>query len=143
MEILSESKKEKISIVRSKLADGYNYYLTLQILNGNNVFIVSDRYKQTESIYSKKEAIKTAKKALQDQNETKYFDLFENYNLQPPKLAAVVSKYSFDQFNIEQVKKFYNEVVAIGYRFCCDVDLVPFGLRPLNIDLYQLEGWKK
>jgi hypothetical protein len=62
--IQNSERTKKVTITRTKLSDGYNYYLNVFVLNGYNHFIVSDKYKQKESILSKRKAIEVAEQLI-------------------------------------------------------------------------------
>jgi len=61
-EYWNELKTKGVIINRTKLSDGYNYYLTL--INGSNTSFINESYKQIESILSEKKAIQQAKKLI-------------------------------------------------------------------------------
>jgi tetratricopeptide (TPR) repeat protein len=42
----------------------------------------------------------------------------------------------------DMIKKFHDEVYEIGYTFDSGLDAEPYGLRPIGIELNQLEGWE-
>ena len=62
--IQNSERTKKVTITRAKLSDGYNYYLNVFVLNAYNHFIVSDKYKQTETILSKRKAIEVAEQLI-------------------------------------------------------------------------------
>ena len=62
---VSNSTKTKIVIItRTKLSDGYNYYLTLLGKHSSGKMFVNETYKQKNSILSEREALATAKKLV-------------------------------------------------------------------------------
>lgn len=64
-EIYSENREKLAYINRTLLADGYNYYITLLVLNAeHNIYFIDDRHKQRETILSYSNAIKYANKIL-------------------------------------------------------------------------------
>ena len=53
--IQNSERTKKVEITRVKLANGYNYYLTLYVYNFSfNCYLISSNFKQKESINSKK-----------------------------------------------------------------------------------------
>ena len=68
-EYWNKAKTKGVLISRSKLADGFNYYLTYMTLsffklNNKNAYVINDSYKQKESIMSEAKAITQAKKLI-------------------------------------------------------------------------------
>lgn len=64
-EISNKAKTKFVIITRTKLSDGYNYYLMLLTLASNKKFVINESYKQKQSILSEAKAITEAKKLLQ------------------------------------------------------------------------------
>ena len=62
--IQNSEKTKKVTITRTKLSDGYNYYLNVTSLNAYNHTIINGSYKQIESIFSKRKAIEIANSLL-------------------------------------------------------------------------------
>ena len=66
MEIYNDEKTKKITIARTKLSDGYNYYITVYNYNSSfKMFTINSNYIQKKEIFSKRDAIETAKKILE------------------------------------------------------------------------------
>lgn len=63
-EVSNSSKTKFVIITRSKLSDGYNYYLTLLSRQSSGKVFINESYKQKESIMSEKLALETAKKLV-------------------------------------------------------------------------------
>ena len=76
-----------------------------------------------------------------------YKDLFEDYENQPAELSEIVSAYmeKFEEgdYDYEDSKKFLAEVEAIGYTFDYGLDNEPYGLRPIGVELSQIEGYEE
>ena len=75
------------------------------------------------------------------------YDLFEHYELQSIQLKEIVDKYLDILENSEEdsyivLKQFHNDVNQIGYTFDYYLDGMPYGLRPIGIELNQLIGWE-
>lgn len=71
--------------------------------------------------------------------------LFEDYKNQPKELVDIFTKYEeklINGMNYNDITEFHNEVYNIGYTFDSGLDAEPFGLRPINIELNQLEGFE-
>ena len=74
-----------------------------------------------------------------------YYDLFEHYEMQPPKLKEVVDRWDkklTDGLSYDEVSQFLRDVEKVGYTFDYYLDAVPYGLRPIGIELNQLKGWE-
>jgi hypothetical protein len=64
-EIYNDNKTKLVMINRSLLADGYNYYTTLLVLNlQHNIYFIDDNHKQKEEIKSYKAALNYANNIL-------------------------------------------------------------------------------
>lgn len=64
-EIYNEDKTKLAYINRTLYADGYNYYITLLVLNtDHNVYFIDDNHKQGQTILSYKNAIQYANNLL-------------------------------------------------------------------------------
>ena len=63
-EYWNKAKTKGVLISRSKLADGFNYYLTYMTLGAFKTYVINDSYKQKESIMSEAKAIAEAKKLI-------------------------------------------------------------------------------
>jgi len=75
-----------------------------------------------------------------------YKDLFEDYENQPAELSEIVStymeKFEEDDYDYEDSKKFLAEVEGVGYTFDYGLDNEPYGLRPIGVELNQIEGYE-
>lgn len=68
-----------------------------------------------------------------------YYDLFDNYDLQPSELKNIISKYSISEdMTYIQLQALLEEVNNIGYTFDYGLDGVPYGLRPIGVKLENL-----
>jgi hypothetical protein len=74
-------------------------------------------------------------------------DLFEDYEMQEPKLRKIVQKindaYDEDEINTQFLNERLNEAEAIGYTFEIDMDGSAYGLRPQNVDITEIEGFEE
>lgn len=57
-------KNKYATIKREKLADGYNYYISVFIKGFDNFYYLADHIKQDKSIFSLREADQTARNLL-------------------------------------------------------------------------------
>ena len=76
--------------------------------------------------------------------ENLHYDLFEYYELIPKdsELFKLLGKYAELDNDYTILKEFHKEVELIGYTFDYYLDAVPYGLRPIGIELNQLVGWE-
>jgi hypothetical protein len=76
-----------------------------------------------------------------------YVDLFEEYEQQPPQVGAIYDKYEQKiidgDFDYSDSAEFLKEMKAIGYTFEYGLDNEPYGLRPIGVDLNELEGYEE
>ncbi len=85
------------------------------------------------------------KNMLKEEVEQEYYDLFEYHEKQPNELKVIVDKYSqklSDGLTQDELNDFLKEVETIGYTFDYYLDLEPYGLRPIGVELTQLKGWE-
>lgn len=70
-------------------------------------------------------------------------DLFDDYDNLPKELKTIFDKYTDDcLYNpYETVKKILNECETIGFTFDYGLDAIPFGLRPIGVNLNELEDF--
>ena len=75
-----------------------------------------------------------------------YRDLFEDYENQPEELAEIVSTYmeKFEEgdYDYDDSKRFLEEVESVGYTFDYGLDNEPYGLRPIGVELSQIQGYE-
>lgn len=74
-------------------------------------------------------------------------DLFEDYDLQEPKLRKIVKKindaFDEDEVSTQFLQERLNEAEAIGYTFEIDMDGSAYGLRPTEVEITELEGYEE
>lgn len=63
-QVANTNNTKFVFISRTKLSDGYNYYLTLLQRDYLGRFYINESYVQKNSILSEKEALATAKKVV-------------------------------------------------------------------------------
>lgn len=71
-------------------------------------------------------------------------DLFEDYENIPPEIQLILDKYSEDieDGNYEGLAKALKEVEAKGYTFEYYLDGEAYGLRPMGVNLNELQGYE-
>lgn len=69
-------------------------------------------------------------------------DLFETPELIPAEVQAVLKTFNEDADPYIELAKIAQEIEPLGYTFDFYLDAEPFGLRPIDIDLQQLEGYE-
>lgn len=70
-------------------------------------------------------------------------DLFETPELIPQDVQAILETFNEDTPNTyEELNRLTNELGVIGYTFDYYLDAEPYGLRPIGVELQELEGWE-
>ncbi len=71
-------------------------------------------------------------------------DLFEDYQNIPARVNEVLERYSedFEEGNYEGMSKAKQEIEKLGYTFEFYVDGSAYGLRPIGVNLNELEGYE-
>ena len=70
-------------------------------------------------------------------------DLFETPELIPSEVQAILETFDEDKPNTYlELDRLLNELENIGYTFDYYLDAEPYGLRPKNVELEELEGWE-
>ena len=70
-------------------------------------------------------------------------DLFETPELIPSEVQAILETFDEDKPNTYlELDRLVNELENIGYTFDYYLDAEPYGLRPNNVKLEELEGWE-
>lgn len=70
-------------------------------------------------------------------------DLFETPELIPFDVQAILESFDEESPNTyAELDRLVNELEVIGYTFDYFIDADPYGLRPININLEQLEGYE-
>ena len=70
-------------------------------------------------------------------------DLFETPELMPSEVQAILETFDEDTSNTYlELDRLVNELENIGYTFDYYLDADPYGLRPNNVKLEELEGWE-
>lgn len=69
-------------------------------------------------------------------------DLFETPELIPENVQAILETFDEGKDPYKELQRLINEIEPIGYTFDYYLDAEPYGLRPLNVKLNQLEGYE-
>tara|TARA_R110000868_G_scaffold407902_1_gene689890 strand:- start:40 stop:264 length:225 start_codon:yes stop_codon:yes gene_type:complete len=70
-------------------------------------------------------------------------DLFETPELIPLDVQAILETFNEESPNTYlELDRLTNELDVIGYTFDYYLDAEPYGLRPSNMELQELEGWE-
>lgn len=117
------------------------------------IFSSSDKWNDRDEdmdFASKEDAIHTAKvmaghikEKYNDGGNVKHVDLFEHYDQQTPELREITERYSEMDNDYENVENLLKEVEAVGYTFEYGLDAEPYGLRPIGVDISELEGFEE
>ena len=70
-------------------------------------------------------------------------DLFETPELIPSEVQAILESFDEDSGNTYfELDRLLSELEPLGYIFDYYLDAEPYGLRPINMELIELEGWE-
>ena len=69
-------------------------------------------------------------------------DLFETHEVIPTEIQAVLDTIDQDADPYIELAKIAREIEPLGYTFDFYLDAEPFGLRPVDMDLQELEGYE-
>ena len=69
-------------------------------------------------------------------------DLFETPELIPQDVQAILETFNEDADPYHELNRLTNELEVIGYTFDYYLDADPYGLRPVGVELQELEGWE-
>lgn len=70
-------------------------------------------------------------------------DLFETPELIPSDVQAILESFDEESSNTYlELARLVNELEVLGYTFDYGLDAEPYGLRPNNMELQELEGWE-
>lgn len=70
-------------------------------------------------------------------------DLFETPELIPENVQAVLETFDEDCANTyHELDRILAELEPLGYVFDYYLDADPYGLRPIGVNLNELEGWE-
>jgi len=70
-------------------------------------------------------------------------DLFETPELIPNEVQFVLETFNEDCDNTyHELDRILSEIQPLGYTFDYYLDAEPYGLRPIGMELNELEGWE-
>jgi hypothetical protein len=70
-------------------------------------------------------------------------DLFETPDLIPIDVQIVLESFDEDSPNAyHELQRLVDEIEPLGYTFDYYLDAEPYGLRPIGIELEELEDWE-
>lgn len=70
-------------------------------------------------------------------------DLFETPELIPNEVQAILETFDEDSGNTYlELDRILGEIEPLGYTFDYYLDAEPYGLRPIGMELVELEGWE-
>lgn len=70
-------------------------------------------------------------------------DLFETPELIPNEVQLVFESFNEDCANTyHELDRILAEIEPMGYTFDYYLDAEPYGLRPIGMELVELEGWE-
>jgi hypothetical protein len=70
-------------------------------------------------------------------------DLFETPDLMPIDVQIVLESFDEDAPNTyHELQRLVDEIEPLGYTFDYYLDAEPYGLRPIGVELVELEGWE-
>jgi len=70
-------------------------------------------------------------------------DLFETPELIPSDVQEILESFDEDTPNTyQELNRLVDELSKVGYTFDYYLDAEPYGLRPINMELEELEGWE-
>jgi hypothetical protein len=75
-----------------------------------------------------------------------HVDLFEYPEMMPEEVSAITDRYweEFgDDMDYSDTQNMLGEIQAVGYTFDFYLDNVPYGLRPIGVELEQLKGYEE
>ena len=67
--------------------------------------------------------------------------MFECYEELPIEVQAVLDKFSECENDYENCGNLVDELETIGWTCDFYLDAEPYGLRPVGVELNELEGW--
>ena len=69
-------------------------------------------------------------------------DLFETPELIPENVQAVLETFDENADSYKELDRILAELEPLGYVFDYYLDAHPYGLRPIGVNLNELEGWE-
>lgn len=69
-------------------------------------------------------------------------DLFETPELIPKNVQAILETFSDEANAYWELERMLKQIELLGYTFDYGLDADPYGLRPIGMDLVELEDWE-
>jgi hypothetical protein len=69
-------------------------------------------------------------------------DLFETPELIPEEVQAVLETFDENADDYAELDRILAEIEPLGYTFDYYLNADPYGLRPIGMELKELEGWE-
>ena len=69
-------------------------------------------------------------------------DLFETPELITNEVQLVLESFNEDIDSYQELDRLLAELEPLGYTFDYYLDAEPYGLRPIDMELVELEGWE-
>lgn len=80
--------------------------------------------------------------AKKKMNKGGRIDLFEDYENIPEEVQEILNEYELEDNSYDVLDELLNRLEAVGYTFSYGLDAEPFGLRPIGVNLNELEGYE-
>jgi hypothetical protein len=81
------------------------------------------------------------------QSNFRGIDLFEDYEMQEPELKKIIQKindaYDKDAISTLFLNRILRQTEKIGYTFEFDMDGGAYGLRPIGVDIIEVQGYEE
>jgi hypothetical protein len=71
-----------------------------------------------------------------------YVDLFEDYENIPANVKAILNDYELEESDYNTLNDLQNELAEVGYTFEFGLDAEPFALRPIGVEVNELQGYE-
>ena len=69
-------------------------------------------------------------------------DMFETPELVPQEVTAILETIDEDADQYKELARLVNAIEKYGYTFDYYLDAEPYGLRPIGVELKELEGYE-
>jgi len=71
-----------------------------------------------------------------------YVDLFEDYENIPANVQAILNDYELEDSDYNTLNDLQDELAEVGYTFEFGLDAEPFALRPIGVEVNELQGYE-
>lgn len=68
-------------------------------------------------------------------------DLFETPDLIPENIKSVINTFDENVDSYIELRRLVNEIEELGYTFDFYLNAEPYGLRPIGVELNELDAW--